>query len=99
MRIGLQVPNFTWPNGQSQLGDTFAHIARQADRAGFYSFWVMDHFFQIRTQGPPDHEMLQAWSAPAFAAGATNHTTHPPIHPTAPSPPPHHLPDPPTPLT
>src|SRR5260221_3323266 len=72
MRIGLQVPNFTWPNGQSQLGDTFAHIARQADRAGFYSFWVMDHFFQIRGVGPAEHEMLEGWSALAFAAGITN---------------------------
>src|SRR5260221_13729077 len=23
MRVGLQVPSFTWPNGQAQLGDTF----------------------------------------------------------------------------
>lgn len=24
MRLGLQVPNFTWPNGQSELGATIA---------------------------------------------------------------------------
>ena len=72
MRVGLQVPNFTWPNGQSNLGDTFAHIARMAERSGFYSLWVMDHFFQIRTVGPSDHEMLEGWSALAFAAGVTN---------------------------
>jgi F420-dependent oxidoreductase-like protein len=47
MRIGLQVPSFTWPQGQQTLGDTFGAIARRAERAGFYSFWVMDHFFQI----------------------------------------------------
>jgi F420-dependent oxidoreductase-like protein len=73
MRVGLQVPSFTWPNGQSQLGDTFAHIARQAERAGFSSFWVMDHFFQIRGVGPSENEMLEGWSALAFAAGVTNH--------------------------
>jgi F420-dependent oxidoreductase-like protein len=72
MRVGLQVPNFTYPNGQAQLGDTFAAIARQAERAGFYSLWVMDHFFQIRTVGPAEHEMLEGWSALAFAAGVTN---------------------------
>jgi F420-dependent oxidoreductase-like protein len=72
MRVGLQVPSFTYPNGQQQLGDTFAHIAREAERAGMYSLWVMDHFFQIPNVGPAEHEMLEGWSALAFAAGNTN---------------------------
>ncbi len=73
MRLGLQVPNFTYPNGQSQLGDTFGEIAMRAERAGLYSLWVMDHFFQIPNVGPVEHEMLEGWSALAFAAGRTNH--------------------------
>ncbi|MGO8947544.1 MAG: LLM class F420-dependent oxidoreductase [Ktedonobacterales bacterium] len=73
MRMGLQVSNFTYPNGQSQLGDTFGQIARRAERAGFYSLWVMDHFFQIPNIGPAENEMLEGWSALAFAAGQTNH--------------------------
>lgn len=73
MRLGLQVPNFTWPNGQGQLGATFGQIAENADKAGFYSFWVMDHFFQIRNVGPAENEMLEGWSALAFAAGRTQH--------------------------
>lgn len=72
MRLGLQVPNFTWPNGQSQLGQTFAQIAENADRAGLYSFWVMDHFFQIRNVGPVENEMLEGWSTLSFAAGLTS---------------------------
>ncbi len=72
MRVGLQVPSFTWPNGQSQLGDTFGLIAERAERAGLYSLWVMDHFFQIRNVGPAENEMLEGWSALAFAAGRTN---------------------------
>src|SRR5436309_9787887 len=72
MRLGLQVPNFTWPTGQAQLGDTFGLIAQRAERAGLYSFWVMDHFFQIRSVGPSENEMLEAYSALAFAAGHTN---------------------------
>ncbi|HYL42614.1 MAG TPA: LLM class F420-dependent oxidoreductase [Ktedonobacteraceae bacterium] len=71
MRLGLQVPVFTWPNGQSQLGQTFGQIAEHADKAGFYSLWVMDHFFQIRTVGNPEMEMLEGWSALTFAAGHT----------------------------
>jgi F420-dependent oxidoreductase-like protein len=73
MRLGLQVPNFTWPNGQASLGDTFGLIAQRADRSGLYSLWVMDHFFQIPNVGPVEGEMLEGWSALAFAAGRTNH--------------------------
>lgn len=72
MRLGLQVPSFTWSNDQSQIGDTFGLIAERAERAGLYSLWVMDHFFQISMAGPPENEMLEGWSALAFAAGHTN---------------------------
>ena len=73
MRVGLQVPNFTWPSGPAHLGDQFGAIAQRAERAGFYSLWVMDHFFQIGYQGSQEQEMLEGWSALAFAAGRTNH--------------------------
>lgn len=72
MRIGLQVPNFTWPPEQITLGDRFGLIAERAEWAGLYSLWVMDHFFQIGTVGPPEQQMLESWSALAFAAGRTN---------------------------
>ncbi len=72
MKVGLQVPIFTWPDGQAALGDTFATIAQRAERAGLYSFWVMDHFFQLPVFGPPTLEMLEGYSALAFVAGHTN---------------------------
>src|ERR671916_2037271 len=72
MRLGLQVPNFTWLNDQHQLGGTFGLIAERAEHAGFYSLWVMDHFFQISPLGQPEDEMLEGWTALAYAAGRTN---------------------------
>src|SRR5436305_3283104 len=72
MRIGLQVTNFTWPNQQASLGETFGLIAQRAERAGLFSLWVMDHFFQIPGIGPASHEMLEGYSALAFAAARTN---------------------------
>lgn len=72
MKLGLQVPVFTYPQGQENLGDMFGLIAERAERAGLYSLWVMDHFFQIGFAGPPEMEMLEGWSALAFAAGRTN---------------------------
>ncbi|GHO64256.1 LLM class F420-dependent oxidoreductase [Ktedonobacter sp. SOSP1-52] len=72
MRLGLQVPNFTWSDDQCQLGDTFATIVQRAERAGLYSLWVMDHFFQLPVFGPVEHEMLEGYSTLTFAAGHTN---------------------------
>ncbi len=47
MKIGLQIPWFTWPGGASEIGRTLAKIARTADQGGFDLIGVMDHFFQI----------------------------------------------------
>ncbi len=53
MKIGLQVPNFTWPGGPQEIRSKLAEIARTADEAGFSSLWVMDHFFQIGRPNNP----------------------------------------------
>jgi F420-dependent oxidoreductase-like protein len=71
MRIGLHVPNFTWPGGPAALSERFAAVARTADDAGFSLITVMDHFFQIGVQGPVELEMLEGYSALAFLAGQT----------------------------
>src|SRR5260370_23351342 len=72
MQIGLTVPDFTWPGGPAKVGSTMAEIARTADQAGFESIWVMDRFWQIRGNGPPEHEMLEGYTALAFMAGLTS---------------------------
>lgn len=71
MKIGLQVPNFTWPGGPAQIAGKLAEIARAADGAGFYSLWVMDHFFQISMVGPPEAEMLECYTALGLLAAHT----------------------------
>ncbi|HVV17958.1 MAG TPA: LLM class F420-dependent oxidoreductase [Pseudonocardiaceae bacterium] len=71
MKIGLQIPDFTWPGGAAELGPKLAEIARTADRAGFDYIAVMDHFFQIRSVGPAEHEMLEAYTALGFLAAHT----------------------------
>ena len=72
MRVGLQVPYFTWPNGTDALGETFAAVAKRAEDAGFASFWVMDHFFQLPGLGSADLDMLEGYTALAFAAARTS---------------------------
>ncbi|HEY8306103.1 MAG TPA: LLM class F420-dependent oxidoreductase [Lapillicoccus sp.] len=75
MKLGLQVSNFTWPDAPDGIGPTFARVAREADEAGMASLWVMDHFFQISTIGPPEKEMLEGYAALSFAAGVTSRIT------------------------
>src|ERR1041385_7931665 len=72
MKLGLQVPVFTWEGGDARLGETFAAIARRAEDAGFDSVWVMDHFFQLPGLGPAEWPMLEGYSALSFLAGQTS---------------------------
>ncbi len=71
MRLGLTVSRFTWPGGGPAIAPTFAQIARAADQAGLASLWVMDHFFQIEMNGPPEQEMLEAYTTLGYAAAVT----------------------------
>jgi F420-dependent oxidoreductase-like protein len=71
MRVGLQVPNFTWPGGPEQIAAKLAEIARAAEHAGFCSLWVMDHFFQIRGVGPHENDMLEGYATLGYLAALT----------------------------
>ena len=72
MRVGLQIPRFTWPGGAADIGPRLAQIGRTADEAGFASIWVMDHFFQIPVRGGQAEEpMLEGYSAPSYLAAVT----------------------------
>jgi F420-dependent oxidoreductase-like protein len=72
MKIGLQIPYFTWPGGPPELGPKLAEIARTAENAGFDSVWVMDHHFQIPMVGGAELDMLEAYTALGFLAGHTS---------------------------
>ncbi|MFN8631003.1 MAG: LLM class F420-dependent oxidoreductase [Chloroflexota bacterium] len=71
MKVGLQIPSFTWPGGGPAIAPTLARIAHDADDAGFDSIWVMDHFFQIRGVGRPEEPMLEGWTTLGFLAANT----------------------------
>jgi F420-dependent oxidoreductase-like protein len=77
MKIGLQIPNFTWPGGTVDIPQKLVEIAKTADEVGFYSIWVMDHFFQIGNRdrsnglGPAEDEMLEGYCSLSFIAGQT----------------------------
>jgi F420-dependent oxidoreductase-like protein len=71
MKLGITIPRFVTADGNAGIADQFASIARDADRAGLDSLWVMDHFFQIPPIGDVTEPMLEGYSALSFAAGIT----------------------------
>jgi F420-dependent oxidoreductase-like protein len=75
VRVGLQIPSFTWPGGDAAIGSTLARVTETADAVGFDSLWVMDHFFQIRSVGPAEDPMLEGWTTLGFMAAHSTKAT------------------------
>ena len=71
MKLGLQIPLFTWPGGAPVIGPKLAEIVRTADEAGYASIWVMDHLFQIEMVGPAEMDMLEAYTTLGYIAAHT----------------------------
>jgi alkanesulfonate monooxygenase SsuD/methylene tetrahydromethanopterin reductase-like flavin-dependent oxidoreductase (luciferase family) len=71
MRFGLHMPNFTWEGGPSALAGGLTQIARAAEDAGFDRVSVMDHVWQIAPLGPPENEMLEAYTTLGYLAAQT----------------------------
>ena len=71
MKIGLHIADFTWPGGPPALRSQLGEVARRADQAGVDRVSVMDHVWQIGHLGPPEHEMLEAYTTLGFLAAST----------------------------
>jgi F420-dependent oxidoreductase-like protein len=72
MKLGLHIPNFSFPGGTITLGSDLARIVKIADEGGFDRISVMDHVWQITNQGPPELEMLEAYTTLGFIAAHTS---------------------------
>ncbi|MEO6886789.1 MAG: LLM class F420-dependent oxidoreductase, partial [Jatrophihabitantaceae bacterium] len=71
MKVGLHVSDFTWPGGPSTMAADLARVATTAEDVGFARLSVMDHLWQIEHNGPPEHDMLEAYTALGFLAAHT----------------------------
>jgi F420-dependent oxidoreductase-like protein len=71
IRLGFQIPNFSYGTGVEQLFPTVIAQAREAESAGFDSVFVMDHFYQLPMLGSPDQPMLEAYTTLGALATAT----------------------------
>jgi F420-dependent oxidoreductase-like protein len=71
IRLGLQIPNFSYGTLVSQLFPAVKAQAQEAEAAGFDTVLVMDHFYQLPTLGKPDEPMLEAYTTLGALATAT----------------------------
>src|SRR4051794_35826276 len=72
-RLGLQIPNFTYPGGAPvDIFPIVTGAAQAAVRSGFDIVLVMDHFYQLPTLGEPDDYMLEAYTVLGALAAVTS---------------------------
>jgi len=70
--LGFQIPNYTFPGvTNDKLFDHVVMLASTAEKAGFDSVWVMDHFYQLPNIGPRTEPMLEGYAALAGIAART----------------------------
>jgi F420-dependent oxidoreductase-like protein len=71
LKLGLHLPNFTYAGGPPTMAKDLARIASTAEDAGFAMLSVMDHLWQIRVVGPPENDMLEAYTTLGYLAART----------------------------
>jgi F420-dependent oxidoreductase-like protein len=75
MKLGLHYWNYTTPADPALIAPTLAETAVIAEEAGFASFTVMDHFFQMEGMAGADEPMLEGYTALGYLAGLTRRMT------------------------
>jgi F420-dependent oxidoreductase-like protein len=73
MHIGLQIPSFKYPGGTSAIRPKLKEIVTTAEEAGFYSLWVMDHYYQIKGLFGEAYTdpMMESYTTLGYFAGLT----------------------------
>jgi alkanesulfonate monooxygenase SsuD/methylene tetrahydromethanopterin reductase-like flavin-dependent oxidoreductase (luciferase family) len=72
VKVGFQLPYFDWPGAPETTASILKKIVKTVENAGFSSFWVMDHLFQLGGSfGSKDAPLLEAYSTLSYVAGLT----------------------------
>ena len=74
MRVGLQLPSFSFAGGTPAIRAHLLEIARAAEAHDLASLWVMDHLYQLPEEsgwGGPEEPMLEAYATLGFLAAGT----------------------------
>ncbi len=73
MHIGLQIPSFKYPGGTAAIRPKLKEIVTTAEESGFYSLWVMDHYYQIKGLFGEAYTdpMMECYTTLGYFAGLT----------------------------
>jgi F420-dependent oxidoreductase-like protein len=73
MHIGLQIPSFKYPGGTAVIRPRLKEIVTTAEASGFYSLWVMDHYYQIKGLFGEAYTdpMMESYTTLGYFAGLT----------------------------
>jgi F420-dependent oxidoreductase-like protein len=75
MRVGLQLPWYSFPGWPDSIAGTLRRLAMSAEEAGFASLWVMDHLYQLPEDtgwGGAGEPMLEAYTTLGALSQATS---------------------------
>jgi F420-dependent oxidoreductase-like protein len=75
MRLGLHYWTYSTPSDPTRIAPTLAETARVAEQAGFSTFTVMDHWFQMDHAGSAAEPMLEAYTTLGHLAALTERMT------------------------
>ena len=73
MHVGLQIPSFKVPGGTAAIRPNLKEVITTAEESGFYSLWVMDHYYQIKGLFGEAYSdpMLESYTTLGYFAGLT----------------------------
>jgi len=75
MKLGVQIPSFSYPNGDDAIGPVLDDVAGIIDKADFDSVFVMDHYLQIPLSdefpNDPTEPMMEGYTTLSYLAGRT----------------------------
>ena len=75
MKLGLHYWNYSTPADPAAIAPTLAATAKVVDQAGFSTFTVMDHYFQMDHSGSAAEPMLEAYTTLGHVAALTERVT------------------------
>ncbi|WP_055525795.1 LLM class F420-dependent oxidoreductase [Streptomyces graminilatus] len=72
MRLGVHINRFDHPGGGPALGPELAAAGAAAEAVGVHRLTVMDHYFQMESNGGAEAPMLEAYTTLGFLAAHTS---------------------------
>ena len=75
MDLDLHYWTYSYPGDAAAIAPTLARAAELADQAGFATFTVMDHYFQMEHRAVATEPMLEGYTTLGYVAGHTSRVT------------------------